>query len=203
MPHTKRVFDWFDANTELFRKRNPQTFMYVGWRHDCKPWWHDTFANNLGVLGTMTKPGRDSQFYRSRVLEIFPPNADDLERQVWAGRYQVGIVHGDVRKIDELVREGDKIDIIFWDHGPEHVTLPELVETTEKLKKVTGQHLIYCAPWGEWPQDAEGGNDAERHETALTEAMFKGMGLSTFTFSKNGKPDQENEGEIVGLWSPF
>lgn len=201
MPHTRRVFDWFDSNTELFRKRNPQSMLYIGWRRDCKPWWHDTFGMNLGVIGKKD-PTSDSSIFKSKVLEIFEPNYNDLDQEVWAGRYEVNPVLGDVRRIDQIWPE-TSFDIVFWDHGPEHVSAEELKETTEKLKKIAKQHLIYCCPWGSWPQDAEGGNEAERHELAVTEQMFKDMGLTTFTFSKNGHPDQENEGEIVGLWSPL
>lgn len=184
MPHTKRVFDWFEQNIDLFRKSNPESFLYVGWRYDCKPWWHDWFAKEMGVS-------------RVTVLDIFPKNVADFELQVWNGRYRGEAILGDVRNIKNIVKPREH-DVIFWDHGPEHVTLGDLNIVTPYLKEAAGKTLIYCCPWGHWPQGAEDNNENERHVNDVAPEMFEQLGLWTKTFASAG---QQQEGELVGVWT--
>jgi hypothetical protein len=181
MPHTKRVFEYFETYVIPFLKQNDcRSMLYVGWRHDCKPWWHDYMAKQLGgSLG---------------VLEIFPKNVDDLERQVWSGRYDVvSIIPGDAR--DPRLTDG-MWDVIFWDHGPEHVTFEELQTATPRLFGYVRKVLVYCCPWGDWPQGAEDGNEHEVHRNAVTTNHLTALGMRVTTFGAEG---QENEGELVGI----
>ncbi len=169
MPHTKRVFDEFEQHViPRLKEHGVKSMLYVGWRRDCKSWWHDYMAKELGgPLG---------------VLEIFPKNIADLEQAVWSGRYDVAsVISGDARDPSSSVREGFW-DVIFWDHGPEHVTLEELVECTPKLLQCAGKALLYCCPWGVWPQDAEDGNDNERHRNYVTKEHLLSLGFSVGTF---------------------
>src|SRR3990167_5909541 len=112
MPHPKRAFDLMDSLTPLFKGCSPKSLLYVGWRHDCHVWWHRTFAPALGVedIG---------------IIEIFPQNyalAIDKAREGHFGLTSTRVIRGDVLEIQKYVSKGE-YDIIFWDHGPEHVSL--------------------------------------------------------------------------------
>lgn len=182
MPHTQRAFDGLSADLDMIRERtSPRSFLYVGWRHDCKPWWYDVMCTRLGVN-------------RVEVLEIFPKNVADLEMQVWSGRYPniSNVAKGDVRSaaVDH--------DVIFWDHGPEHVSYDDLVLATKGLQVQVGKVLIYCCPWGEWPQDATDNNEHEIHRTTVTKEMLEGLGFQIVrTF---GQPGQSGEGELLAYY---
>jgi hypothetical protein len=183
MPHTKRVFDYFEQSViPLLQKAGCRSMLYVGWRHDCKPWWHDYMAKQLGgPLG---------------VLEIFPKNLADLEHAVWNGRYDVAsVIAGDARHPDCALVKGFW-DVIFWDHGPEHVTWEDLKLATPKLYDYAGKALLYCCPWGEWPQDEEDGNQYEVHRNFVTKEHMFELGMTVKTF---GEPGVKGEGELVAL----
>jgi hypothetical protein len=183
MPHNKVAFDFFESNViPLLQKAGCKSMLYVGWRHDCKPWWHDYMAKQLGgPLG---------------VLEIFPKNISDLEHAVWNGRYQVdSVIAGDARDPGSALVKGFW-DVIFWDHGPEHVTWEELKECTPKLLDYAGKALVYCCPWGSWPQGEEDGNPNEVHRNYVTKDHIFELGMTLKTFFD---PGQENAGELVAL----
>lgn len=183
MPHTKVMFDHFEQSViPLLKKAGVQSMLYVGWRRDCKPWWHDYMAKELGgKLG---------------VLEIFPRNLADLEQAVWAGRYQVDqMLAGDARYPEHVLVPGEW-DVIFWDHGPEHVSAEDLKMATERLYRCAGKALLYCCPLGEWPQGMEDGNEFEIHRNSVTKEQFFDLGFTIWTC---GSPGQAGEGEIVGL----
>lgn len=181
MPHTKRVFDYFESDViPLLKKLDCKSMLYVGWRRDCKPWWHDYMTKELGgPLG---------------VLEIFPNNLHDLEQAVWSGRYNVAsIIAGDARDPASSLTKG-YWDVIFWDHGPEHVSLQDLQECTPKLFEYAGKVLLYCCPWGDWPQGADGGNEHEVHRNSVTAEQLQRLGMKV---SCHGLEGQKNEGELI------
>lgn len=184
MPHGKIAFDSVEKLIPQLKSRFPdlKTFLYVGWRHDCHPWWHDTFAKQLGAETT--------------VLDIFPKNISELNDQVNKGRYKVSAVVGDVRKLEELFPL-EKFDLIFWDHGPEHVNEQDLISTTHMLKSHARCALIYCCPWGRWSQGPSDGNEHERHQTSVTPEMLQALGLTVQKFGDSG---QEHVGELVGVF---
>lgn len=183
MPHVKPAFEFLDAHANEFKELvKPLSLLYIGWRHDGSPWWYDKFGPAMGV----TKFG---------VLEIFPKNVADLEMKVWDGRYNVAVIEGDARKIAAFVKPGEW-DVIYWDHGPEHVTWEDLKECTPKLFDVAGKMLLYSAPWGDWPQGMEDGNEHEVHRNSLTLEQFQELGFyNTACF---GGPSQTLEGELCG-----
>lgn len=183
MPHTLRAFLHLENSVEEIKRRtNAKSLLYVGWRSDCKPWWHDKFCKDLGI----EKIG---------VLEIYDPNFKDLEHAVYNGRYNVTPILGDVSRIHEFVKEGE-YDIIFWDHGPEHVDYPTLQKITPLIFNAAGRAVLYCCPWGYWPQGKEGGNDHEEHKTHMTVEQLEALG---FEVTSLGGKDQVNEGELVGI----
>lgn len=184
MPHMKSAFDRLDSLTvTTFRHLKPKSLLYVGWRHDCHPWWHQTFCAELGIIDV-------------GILEIFPANVSDAEQKIWSGYFKgvaVELQQGDVRSADWMFLPND-YDIIFWDHGPEHVSLEDLKVVTPKLFGLAGKMLLYSCPWGSWPQGADDGNEHERHLWDVTPDVFEQMGMLTSTV---GSPGQENGGEII------
>ncbi|MHB8407964.1 MAG: hypothetical protein ACYDHY_07760 [Acidiferrobacterales bacterium] len=178
MPHTKRMFDLAEEQfLPRIQELGIRSLLYIGWRHDAKRWWHDTLGKGL------TKG----------VLEIFPPNADLLEQEVWAEKYDCRVIVGDARAPESV---GDW-DLIFWDHGPEHVTWEDLQGATLKLKDRARVGLLYCCPWGHWPQGSEDGNGAEQHLFDVTPEHMRALGAAQVW--QTGGPDQKNEGEILAF----
>jgi hypothetical protein len=180
MPHTQAMFDKIESLSSELREGLPPdpSFLYVGWRHDTKPWWHDRLAKEL--LGAK----------EIGVLEIHPRNCSDLETQVWAGRYSdVQVYLGDVRRYI-----GRKWDVIFWDHGPEHCPPEDLPGAIENLLFPCQRLLMLCGPWGEWPQGAEDGNEHEEHRTVLVPDLVRSLAFDNVVTT--GKAGQPGEGEI-------
>lgn len=185
MPHTKRMFDYIESNIDNFKKllgEPPKSMLYVGWRHDCKPWWYDYLVPALGIE-------------RVGVIEIFQNNFDDLKRQVEIGRYSLTQIRGNIMDAEQLISPGE-YDLIFWDHGPEHVTLDDLKKITPVLFSLCGRGLLYCAPWGEWPQGCEDGNAFEEHLSSLRVEDLEELGMGV---GCTGFPGQKFEGELVSL----
>jgi hypothetical protein len=132
-------------------------------------------------------------------MEIFGPNFNDLkvfaEKGLLSEVQEYELIHGDVRLIKQFVQPG-RFDIIFWDHGPEHVTLDELKATTPLLYDLAGRLVIYCCPWGKWPQGPAGENMTEEHKIDVTPEHLTDLGMNVVKF---GEVDQEREGELVGF----
>ena len=185
MPHTRRAFEALEKSIDGIKEkaRDPKSLLYIGWRRDASPWWHDKFCKDIGIE-------------RIGVLEIFPPNFHDLERRVTEGRYRVKPILGDARKIDQYTSPGE-YDIIFWDHGPEHVSLEDLQKVTPVLATYAGRMLLYCCPWGEWRQGPEGSNLDEEHKNSVTPEQLINMGLHVMTFGESG---QDKEGELIAVY---
>lgn len=194
MPHVKESFDWFNDNAARLKKlaRDPKTFLYVGVRHDMRSWWHDRLCKDLGIQS-------------ASALEIYGPNADVFERTVVDAAHQLRddyklvrrVIRGDVRQLNTLTRPGE-FDVVFWDHGPEHVAEEDLRLATPMLQGMIGRMLIYCGPWGTWPQGPEGGNCDEEHKCVLHPQLMEELGMTeTVTFNGYG---QEHNGELVSIW---
>lgn len=184
MPHTKAAFDQLDNLTPTFRENaKPKSLLYIGWRHDCKRWWYDTFAKQLGI----TDVG---------VLEIFEKNFGDLDHRVWCGEYDLKLYLGDATKIDQTKIHPGQYDIIFWDHGPEHVSKEAFQAVTPLLTQYAGKMLLYCCPWGDWPQGEEDGNKFEVHQWSPTVQDFLDVGLTVVSTGESG---QAGEGELIGF----
>jgi len=188
MPHTKEVFDAMNAKASWFKEMagQPSSMLYVGWRSGSHPWWHRKFCPDLGVT-------------RVGVIEIFQKNFDDLAKFVKDGLLsevkEYELIHSDVKEIKKHVPK-DRYDIVFWDHGPEHVSWEDLQEITKSIMEVTGRLVLYCCPWGKWPQKATDGNADEEHKFDVLPEHFTQLGLNVVTF---GGCNQENKGELVGF----
>jgi len=181
MPHTLEAFKILDGITKRIRDTiNPKSLLYIGWRHDARPWWHDKFSKDLGIE-------------RISVLEVFPKNFRDLEHLVSARRYNVRPILGDVRNIHLYTQVGE-YDIIFWDHGPEHVSFDELNVVTRNLIRFAGSMLLYCCPWGIWPQGIEDGNEHEEHKNSISASQLTNLGMDVMCINSQGIG---NSGELI------
>ena len=92
-------------------------------------------------------------------LEACKENADGI----WWSVYFKRVIHGDVRYIDYLDLGRDKFDVVFWWHGPEHVSKAEAKELVPKLVALANKYVVFGVPWGVVPQGAVKGNYYEVH----------------------------------------
>ena len=179
MPHTQRAFEYMERDvTADLAVLAPESLLYVGWRRGCSSWWDDTFRASLRIPQG-----------RSAVIEIYEDNYRDALRMV-----PMKVIHGDAREIERHVFPGE-FDVIFWDHGPEHVPSSDLELCTKKLITFAGKALVYCCPWGRWPQGPEGGNVYETHYE-VDDGMLVNLGMRVRRF---GAPGQERNGELVAV----
>ena len=106
--------------------------------------------------------------YNIEIIEVFKPNVDFLKRM-----YAFPVIHGDIRSYDIK-----KYNVIFWSHGPEHISKDELIPTLEKLKsKCTTLVLLF--PEGESIQGEVDDNIYEKHLTTLSSQYFYNLGYET------------------------
>lgn len=176
MPHTQRAVDWFTENSGIFT--GVDSMLYVGFRSDSPTWWIDTFGRKM--LGTR----------RFGVVEIFEKNCELVR-----GKFNdIECFHADVRCLDDTI-VGMSWDMIFWDHGPEHVSTVDLIAVTPSLMVAARKWLLYCCPWGVWPQGALYDNEHERHYPVYPET-FEGLGMTTVRL---GTVDQSSAqpGELI------
>ena len=82
------------------------------------------------------------------VLEACEYNVEGL----WGHEYFEKIIHGDVRYIDYLDLGREKFDVVFWWHGPEHVSKAEAKELVPKLVNLANKYVVFGVPWGVVPQ---------------------------------------------------
>jgi len=126
----------------------------------------DIFTEPYSVLYIGAKAGRWDyvpEMYDGgaeiTVLEACKENADDLCGSVYFEK----IVHGDIRYIDYLDLGRDKFDVVFWWHGPEHVSKAEAKELVPKLVNLSNKYVVFGVPWGVVPQGIVGRNMYEVH----------------------------------------
>lgn len=185
MPHLKAAFDRLEYRVpyilSVFGFYQPKSLLYVGWRHDCHPWWYTKLCPMLGI----EKIG---------IVEIFQQNKQHADMMAREGKFGQNVkVHlQDVTKISRI-DERFKYDVIFWDHGPEHVSIQDLKKTTAELSKLS-KLLIYACPWGEWPQGTEDGNVNERHMISIEPRDLEELGMIVDTVGESGRfPGKEGE----------
>lgn len=150
----------------------PGSLLYVGARADAHSW-----------LDELIEAG-----HQITILEVWPENAYNLNPSKL-----FSIVVNDVRNIDHAIPEQPSYDYIFWWHGPEHLELPEIEPTLQKLESKCNRLIALACPYGLYPQDAAYGNPYERHLATLYPAFFQVMG---YNIRADGEPDQPGS-EIV------
>ena len=112
--------------------------------------------------------------YDITVLEAFQRNVNNLREYSWLKE----VVHGDVRDLSYFLDKGQKFDVVFWWHGPEHVLEGELDKVVPQLEKVANRLVVMGCPWGRYDQGVIDGNPYERHVWAYSHDFFEKHGYS-------------------------
>lgn len=141
----------------------------------------------------------EAGYSRIVVLEAFEENYKFM-RAVRSPPCQ--IVHGDVRRVDDMFAEG-AFDVSFFWHGPEHLREEEIGPVLGKLEAVSGIVVLGC-PYGAYEQGAEYGNPFEEHLSAVYPQFLEECGYSTDVV---GKADERDSNMVAwkftkrnGLW---
>lgn len=136
---------------ELFD--NPGTLLYIGARVDAHSWLEDLLSAG----------------HKITILEIWPENIRGLEKTQL-------VILGDVRSVDDLF--GNAFDYIFYWHGPEHLAMPDIEPTLQKLESRCSRLIALACPWGDYPQGAHMGNPYEVHQSTLYPEFFQVLGYN-------------------------
>jgi len=128
------------------------------------------------------------------MLEAFEENVNFLKQIPWI----TNVIHGDVRykEIEE------KFDIIFWWHGPEHVSEVELPIVVKKLESICNNMVVMGCPWGIYEQNnnpyGSYNNPYEVHVSHFDYPIFENMGYTVECLGKKDVPGS-NITSIKGL----
>lgn len=123
------------------------------------------------------------------ILEAWEKNCEVLTKK------GLNVICGDVRNIENIPGiTGNKWDLVFWWHGPEHVEADEVQETIIKLMKLRSNVVVLGCPWGVFEQGELGGNPYERHVSAIYPEMLEYCG---YTVEALGKPDTIGSGLVA------
>jgi hypothetical protein len=153
---------------ELFTK--PGSLLYIGARPDAHSWLPELFLAGHSLT----------------VLEVWPENTEGLRGDPRISR----LIQGDVREIDTLPLT---FDMIFWWHGPEHLSYDEIGPTLARLEAKALRLVALACPYGYYPQGAHKGNPYEEHKTYLYPEQFTDWGYEVRT---DGQEDEAGS-EIV------
>lgn len=133
---------------------NYNSVLYIGARSDRFDYGKDFRAYN----------------YEITVLEAFDKNVNYLKNIDWIKE----VIHGDVTDIDV----GEKYDIVFWWHGPEHIKENQLNDTITKLERYANVAVVLGCPWGLFPQKALHNNPFEIHVSHNDYQIFEDLGYN-------------------------
>lgn len=97
---------------------------------------------------------------RVAILEAFPENARFL-KEAFEGP-KVRVVQGDVRHTSGLLA-GERFDVCFFWHGPEHLGASEAPAVLRGLEAITNHVVVLGMPYGRYYQGDEYRNKYERH----------------------------------------
>jgi hypothetical protein len=148
----------------------------------------DTLAGGKSVLQVGARPSggwhRAFQSFSKvgyeifDVLEIFSKNVKNLK-----GALLRRVVKGDVRHIDRITELDNSYDIIYWWHGPEHVTKPQFEKVLPKLIERANMAVIVGCPHGKWVQPGNA-NKNEKHEKHWSPEEFEAYGFDVYAIGK-------------------
>lgn len=120
------------------------------------------------------------------VLEIWEQNLKGLN-----GRYLNKKILGDVRNICSLVN--NEHDVIFWWHGPEHITREDFIKLQDSFNKFKDTIIVIGCPWGEFLQGEVGGNLYEKHLYHWQPEEIEELGYDVYT------TNYKNRKDIIGI----
>jgi len=137
--------------------------------------------------------------YQIDIVEVFEQNYNALchfnenGRNFLNGRIEPGafrnIIHGNVLDLDVLDGlDPDGYDITMFWHGPEHLDLPDLRPTIQRLEARAKKLTVLGCPFGIYHQGAVNDNEWEIHRSALYPVFFQRLG---YTVSTIGRRDEK------------
>lgn len=112
------------------------------------------------------------------IVEAYEPNVIDL----LADGYPF-VAHADVRTWVPTAT----FDAVFWWHGPEHIAKHEVSDVLELVESYADKLVVLGCPWGDYPQDAVGGNPYERHLTHFQPEFFADRGYDVDAVGPEGR----------------
>ena len=116
------------------------------------------------------------------VLEIWEYNFNRLY-----GQYLNEKIFGDVRDIEKLVE--NKYDVIFWWHGPEHVSKEDFEKIDNTFNKFKNTIIVIGCPYGESLQGVVDGNPFEKHLYHWQPDEFEKLDYVVYTTDFNNRKD--------------
>lgn len=105
------------------------------------------------------------------ILEIFDQNIECIKNQY---KYN-NLIQGNIKNKDII----SFYDVIFWYHGPEHVTKEDFIRIDEFLSKKSNVIILGC-PYNDDVQGEVYGNIYEKHLWKTTPEDFSVLGYSVF-----------------------
>jgi SAM-dependent methyltransferase len=110
--------------------------------------------------------------YNITILEPFAQNVEYLRTLSWIQE----VVQGDVRDLKHFKNKGQKFDVVFWWHGPEHVIEDDLRGVLPELDKICNNLIVLGCPWGHYPQGHIHNNPWEEHVGHYSHHVFEEFG---------------------------
>lgn len=137
-----------------------KTVLYIGARKD-----RYQFLANFFSAG-----------YNISILEIHEPNADFFRTLPWVN----DVITDDVRTF----KSDNKYDIVFWWHGPEHISKEDLSDTLRNLESITNKMIVLGCPWGDVPRNDkyEKENVNEKHLNIIGIGDLESLGYKASYF---------------------
>ena len=161
-----------------------KTILYIGAK--IKKRW----GKGVELLDEFVRHG-----YAIDIVEVFPQNfqaltafnkngRNFLDGHIGPGAFRT-IIHGNVLDLDILGGlDPDGYDITMFWHGPEHLDIPDLRPTIQRLEERAKKLCIFGCPFGIYPQKAVNDNEWEIHRTALYPLFFENFGYQVATLGK-------------------
>ena len=163
------------------------SLLNIGQRHDSDWWWYKEIKEEVDKV-------------TCDILDIWPANIDYLHS--FNGQPDEGIhlnynpILGDVRTWEPIRR----YDLVIWNHGPEHLLVPDAVDAMKKLINVADWGVFVSCPDGSTMEQKRNlilykgvalfGNPAEEHVSLITHENF---------FSRVGMHSKSDGKDLVGV----
>ena len=103
------------------------------------------------------------------VVEAFEPNVQFIRDLTWVEE----VIHSDIRRFSS----NKEFDIVFWWHGPEHISSADLAKVVRRLEVHATKAVVLGCPWGRYEQTAKDGNPYEAHLSQYDHGDFERLGF--------------------------
>jgi len=128
--------------------------------------------------------------YKIDILEPFKGNCDYYRGVIGINKVHQGTIQKFITPI--------KYDIVFWWHGPEHVTKEDLEISLKNMESMAKFLVVLGSPWGKNDQEQIYGNPLEKHVSSIYEEDFNQRGYAVDAI---GTKDTWNSNLLI--WRDF